>query len=150
MSIASRSRGMLLCLVLAVTGISAGCATGIAFQAAESTIPAIEQGQGRVYFYRTAVVGAAVQPKVFLNDEPVGKAVPKGFFYVDRLPGDYVVRCSTEVKRELSFTLAPGETRYVRLKMQFGVLVGHVRPELVDSATALEEMRKTKLVDRSG
>lgn len=46
---------------------------------------------GRIYVYRTAAFGAAVQPKVRLNEEVIGKAVPKGFFYVDRPIGEYTL-----------------------------------------------------------
>jgi hypothetical protein len=46
------------------------------------------------------VLGAAVQRAVKLNGEVVGKAVPQGFFYVDRPPGDYTVTTATEVEKK--------------------------------------------------
>jgi len=52
-------------------------------------IPPVGQDLGRVFFYRTSILGAAIQPDVKLNGEKVGSAKPKGFFYVDRPAGAY-------------------------------------------------------------
>jgi Protein of unknown function (DUF2846) len=75
---------------------------------------------GRIYFYRTALIGAAVQPDVKLNGEVVGKAVPNGFFYADRPAGNYQVATETEVERKLTFTLERGQVRYARLNISMG------------------------------
>ncbi|MDH4232351.1 MAG: DUF2846 domain-containing protein [Nitrospirota bacterium] len=96
---------------------------------------------GRIYIYRTTVFGAAVQPEVKLNGEVVGKAIPKGFFYVDKKPGTYEILTSTEVDRKLSLLLECAQTRYVRLNMAMGFFVGHVYPELIDSETAEKEIQ---------
>jgi hypothetical protein len=94
-----------------------------------------------LFIYRKTALGAAVQPEVRIDDEVVGKAVPKGFFYVDRAPGHYKVETSTEVDRALSLTLEAGETRYVRLNIGIGFFVGHVYPELVDDAVGMKEIQ---------
>jgi hypothetical protein len=102
---------------------------------------------GRVFFYRTSILGAAIQPDVKLNGEKVGSAKPKGFFYVDRPAGAYKVETSTEVTRTLSFTLEKNQTRYVRLNISMGFFAGHVYPELVDTATAEKEIAACKSGD---
>ena len=76
----------------------------------------------------------------------IGTAKPGGFFFVDRVPGNYQVETSTEVKRQLSLTLEKQQTRYVRLNLAMGFFVGHVFPELVDDATGEKEIAKCKLV----
>jgi hypothetical protein len=91
-------------------------------------------------------VGAAVQPKVKLNGEVVGQAVSHGFFFVDRPPGEYQITTSTEVDRSLSTTLEKGQTRYVRLNISTGFLVGHVYPELVDESEGQEEIQKLNYI----
>lgn len=48
---------------------------------------------------------------------------------------------STEVERSLSLTLDEGETRYVRLSVSMGFMVGHVYPELVEPSEAQEEIQ---------
>ncbi len=98
-------------------------------------------GDGRIFFYRTAVLGMAVQPDVRINGEVVGTATPNGYFYVDRKPGNYEVTTTTEVERKLSLTLDKDQTRYVRLGISMGFFVGHVFPELVDSEVGLKELQ---------
>ena len=74
-----------LAFALIVALLAAGCATsGPKFSELSSTPAAMPTDTGRIYMYRAAVLGAAVQPEVKLNGEVVGKAVPKGFFYVDK------------------------------------------------------------------
>jgi hypothetical protein len=43
----------------------AACASGPKFSEAQSTLQPIPEGQGRVYFYRTQTMGAAVQPSLY-------------------------------------------------------------------------------------
>jgi hypothetical protein len=123
-----------------------GCASGTKFTEFQSSITPLTEDMGRIYFYRTAVVGAAVQPDVVLNGEKVGKAVPQGFWYLDRAPGEYQVVTTTETKRTLSFTLEPGQTRYVRLDISLGVVLGQVHGVLVDEEKALKELEKCKYI----
>lgn len=124
------------------TALLAGCASGPSYKDIASEISDLEPGQGRIYIYRTAIVGAAVQPSVRLNDEVVGKAKPNGFFYVDRPPGDYVVATSTEAKRSLSLVLEEGNETYVRLDVKMGFMVGHVKPVLVEPSEGFEDIQK--------
>lgn len=133
-----------LCLLIA--GLLAGCASGPGYKEIESRITDLEPGNGRIYFYRPSAVGAAVQPSVRLNDDVVGKAKPKGFFYVDRPEGNYVVATSTEAKRSLSLVLDEGEEKYVKLEMRMGLFVGHVKPVLVDSAEGFADIQKLNYI----
>jgi hypothetical protein len=126
--------------------ILTGCASGSKF--ADTSIAPLAVGKGRIYFYRTTALGAAVQPDVKLNGEKIGDAVPKGFFWADLAPGSYQIQTSTEVKRHLSLTLEPDQTRYVRLNMAMGFFVGHVWPELVENAVGEKEIQKCKSIAR--
>ncbi len=125
------------------------CASGPTFHEMSASLAGTESGKGRIYFYRTAVLGAAIQPEVRLNGEAVGKAVPQGFFYVDRPPGNYQVSTTTEVERDLTFTLEEGQTRYVRLSISMGLFVGHVYGELVDESEGKSEIVDTHFIGTS-
>lgn len=131
-------RWMVPALVLLLTA----CASGPKYSEVASGFPALDPEQGRIYIYRPSSFGAAVRPNVTLNGAVVGEAISYGFFYVDRAPGDYTLMTSTEVDRSLSLTLQAGQTRYVRLGISFGFVVGHVYPELVDNTVGAEEIRK--------
>lgn len=135
-----------LALVLLSALFMTGCASGPSYSDYAGNIQPVSADNGRIYLYRTAVVGAAVQPGVKVNGEVVGKAKPKGFFYVDRPAGTYEISASTEAKRSLSITLDAGEEKYVRLEMKMGFFAGHVKPVLVDAEEGRKELEKTKYI----
>jgi hypothetical protein len=130
-------------IVLVIFSILAGCAaTGTKYEEMDTSLPSIESGMGRIYFYRPGKVwGGAIRPKVWLNGQVIGKSTPGGFFYVDSKPGDYQVSLTSEVEKSLTFTLDEGQTRYVRLSVGMGVAVYRVYPELKDQSEALPELR---------
>ena len=138
------NKSLTVTLVGCLAAILTGCASGSKFSEYKSSIPALAGENGRIFFYRTAVVGMAVQPAVKLNHEEVGTAKPKGFFFVDRPAGNYEVETTTEVSRKLSLTLDKGQSRYVRLNMAMGFFAGHVYPELIKNATGENEITKCK------
>lgn len=126
----------------------AGCASGPAYKDVKGSFQPLAAGSGRIFFYRIASAGAAVQPEVKLNGEKVGSAVPKGFFFADRPAGDYEVTTITELKKSLTFHLDPGQTRYVRLNISLGLFVGHVYPELIEESVGKTEIEKTKSIGK--
>jgi len=130
------------CCLLMLT-LSA-CASGVKFtEMNPSAIPA-DQESGRIFFYRTSVLGAALRPDIRVNETKVGEAIAQGFFYVDRPPGNYEVVTSTEVDRKVTFVLEKGQTRFVKFSVSMGFFVGHVYGELVDPAVGLEEIKDCK------
>jgi hypothetical protein len=126
------------------------CATsGPKFSEYRTQIQPANPELGRIFFYRTSVLGAALRPNVVLNNETVGEAIARGFFYVDRAPGEYIVVTSTEVNRKASFTLERGQNRYIRFGVSMGFFVGHVYPELVDEQVALSEISDCSLTGQT-
>jgi hypothetical protein len=129
-------------LALCAFTLLAGCATGGA-RYADVNVGAqkLAPDRGRVYFYRSAaIVGVVVQPDIKLNGESVGSAAPGGFFFVDRPRGNYVASSTTEVESKLAFTLAAGETKYVRTSISPGIIVGHMNFELISKSVAEGEL----------
>lgn len=118
-----------------------GCATGPKFAEVKGSIPALSTESGRVFFYRSAnPIGAGIQPDVKLNGKVVGSSKPGGFFFVDTPPGDYEVVLSTETDKKLTFALAKGQQRCVRMSVGLGVVVYRVYPELAERATCDAEI----------
>lgn len=120
------------------------CASGVKFTEINPSTMSKDQDSGRIFFYRTTVLGAALQPDIRLNGTKVGDSVAQGFFYVDRPSGNYEVVTSTEVDRKVTFVLDKGQTRFVKFSVSMGFFVGHVYGELVDSAVGLEEIKECK------
>jgi hypothetical protein len=137
-------RAVVFVLLLMAAGSLLGCASGQKLTEVQPKMVAENPEVGRIFFYRTSILGAALQPAVLLNDQAVGAAVAQGFFFVDRTPGNYVVTTSTEVERKLSFTLDKGQTRYIRFSVSPGFFVGHVYGELVEGSVASEEIKDCK------
>ena len=135
-----------LIVTLATCALLSGCASGAKYGEVASTFPTLNASQGRIYFYRPSALGAAVQPDIRLNGEKVGTAKPHGFYFVDRAPGNYEVAAATETEKKLTFTLAPREERYVRLKIQMGLMVGRIVPELVDKSEAESDLKSLSYI----
>ncbi|HUS55076.1 MAG TPA: DUF2846 domain-containing protein [Thermohalobaculum sp.] len=123
------------------TLLVSACASGPKFAEIKGNISAMPDGQARIYFYRTQIVGAAVQPSIILNQENVGSCEPKGVFYKDVEPGKYEASVETEVERRLTLVLGPGEEKYVRCHISMGLIVGHGNLELVDPAEAKADIQ---------
>ena len=134
-------------LVLVVSLVVSGCASGPKHAEVASSIPALRSDEGRIYFYRSnSMVGAAVQPNISLNGKVVGESKPGGFFFVDAKAGPIEVSTSTEVEKKLTFTLEPRQTRYVRTVVGFGVFVGRIYPELVAPAEGEAELKEMSYI----
>ena len=134
-------------LLIALLAVLSGCASGPKFRDIHSSIAPSESETGRIYFYRPGkMFGAGIQPKVWLNGEVVGKSTPGGFFYVDQEPGNCTVSMTSEVEKELTFTIDRGQTRYVRLSVGLGVVVYRVYPELKDESEALPEIQSMSYI----
>ena len=131
-----------LLIIIGLSLLVFGCASGQKFAEVQSKIQNLDADAGRIFIYRSTTFGAAIQPKIKLNGEKVGTSVAKGFFFLDRKPGNYEIMTSTEVDRKLSFTLEDGQTRYVRFDVSMGFFVGHVYPKLVESEVGKKEIQK--------
>jgi len=131
------------CMLSALGLVLAACATGP--KLSETQVAAVPPEQGRVYFYRTMLLGAAIQPLITLNSENVGNCQPGGVFYKDVRPGDYQATVSTEVEHRLTFTIARGEVKYVRCYLSIGLVVGQAHLELVSPQEAQGEISRLSL-----
>jgi len=127
---------------LLVIGVLAGCtAEGPLHKEVAASIPTVPAGKGRVYFYRpNTLFGAAITSDITLNGRVIGKSERGGFFFVDEPPGNCKASVSTEVEREVTFTLAAGETKYIKSTLSIGVMVHRVNLELVSPGDANNEI----------
>lgn len=133
-----RVLGAIVCL-----GLLAGCATsGPTFENVYPTLPKLKAHEGRVFVYRSSIAGP--QPLVLLDGAIIGGSKALGFYFVDCEPGEHVIRVIEGLQRELRFTLAAGEERFVRISswLMF-VLSGpsYFTPELVSREKAVPELK---------
>src|SRR5258707_1618294 len=102
--------------IILIAILLGGCAaTGPTHTEVKSTFVPLDTSKGRIFFYRAdTIVGAAIQPDIRLNGAIVGTSIPGGFFYKDVGARSPKLSTSTEVERELTFTIGAKEIRYVR------------------------------------
>jgi hypothetical protein len=133
-----RARNFMILVALLMGGCAA---TGPTHTEVKSTFAVLDANQGRIFFYRaSSIVGAAIQPDINLNGEIVGTSIPGGFFYKDVSAGNQIVSTSTEVERQLTFTIGAKETRYVRTSPSLGLFVGRIQPDLVPTDEAEKDL----------
>jgi len=129
----------------------AGCATGPDFKAYGSTLNPPKEGESRIWFYRPSkLMGSVVQPAVNVNGIPVGKAQPGCYFYADRPPGTYEIKCTTEWSDTAHLTVLENQAYYVRLTLLPGVFVGHLLPKVVPEQQGLREIEGCRLITADG
>ena len=139
-------RRIVLTALVLVGALLTGCASGPRFSEVSSSILPIPAAEGRIYFFRSSsMMGAAIQPDIHLNGQVVGSSKPGGFFYLDRPAGTYTASTTTEVEKTTTFTLAVGETRYLRTSISMGLLVGHVAVEVEEPQKAMAEIQTLSL-----
>lgn len=121
------------------------CASGPSYADAQSTLPSIPKGKGRVFVYRPSAFGAAVKPDVQIDQNVVGRSEGRGFFYSDLSTGSHEVSIKTEMAHKNTVTVQAGKPSFVKCSIMPGLLVGHVLPKQVDQATGSAEIQKCKL-----
>jgi Protein of unknown function (DUF2846) len=135
----------IFCLASGV--FTAGCATGMDFNTFRGTLNPPKQGESRIWFYRPSkMMGSLVQPTVYMNEAPLRNAQPGCFFYADKPPGTYELKCATEWADKAQLTVVENSTAYVRLSLLPGVLFGHILPKAVSEDQALKELQACRLI----
>ena len=116
------------------------CASGVTLTESAPTVSALEGDESRLVFYRTQVMGAAVQPKISVNGSETDTCQPNKVFFVDVPPGRNRVTAQTENKEELTVEIGPGQTAYIECTINFGLFVGRVDLKFVPEATGKAEV----------
>ena len=123
-----------------------GCASGPTYQQQNHTLSEVDTDKARMYFYRTAVMGGVVQPEVRLDGHIIGFAQPKGYFYVDKPPGEYRISVKTEKEFSITVNLKAGEVKYFSLEPRLGAFVGNIEPVPVEVSEGEEEIKGTNYI----
>lgn len=132
-------------LLLLVAALSAGCASGPAFEPVASVPP----DKALLYFYRPASHGALYKPMVSVNDKDVVALQAKGYYPYLATPGKLLLSIQNIGRISTNVEVAPGRTYYVRGGTVFmGVGVPFI--EMVPAETGAQEIRDCKLLNAVG
>jgi hypothetical protein len=120
-------------LVLVAAPISAALGADATYAALHAGEPALATDSGRIYLYReSSMMGAVVQPDVYINGEKTWVAKNGDYYYVDRPAGSYEVSTSTDDKDDaVTLPLAAGQSAYVRIHIEMGLFMGHGQPSIM-------------------
>ncbi|MDH6591564.1 hypothetical protein M2165_001453 [Variovorax sp. TBS-050B] len=121
-------------LAVLAAGLVGCSATGPRFSEMADSLPSLGENEGRIYFYRNSIMGAAVQPEVSVNGEVIGKSQPGSFFFIDRPPGTYKATARTEAEGSIDIVLRARQTAYVEMSISMGLLIGRPAFERVAEA----------------
>lgn len=140
------SRRVARTVLSTMLALLAACAAPSTYDDVASRLPPVPDGAGRLVLYRPAPGAPAMRPGIDVNGERVGASHARGFFFVDRPPGECVVSGSKRAEHRLRIELGAGETLYVRMRIPMGYFVSDVVCELVDAPRALVELRPLRYV----
>lgn len=131
--------GVLLAVLAA--GLFGCSASGPRFSEMAGSMPSLGENEGRIYFYRNSILGAAIQPDVAVNGQVVGTSRPNSFFYIDRPAGTYRATARTEAEGTIDVVLRPKQTAYVLMSISMGLLVGRPEFQRVSEAEGRKELQ---------
>ena len=141
-----KTRVMFVSVFVLVAGL-VGCASGRKYDEVMAKIQPIPPGQARVFFYREpAHTYSGMKPDVDLDGEKIGKSKAGGFFFIDRLPGAYMVSTTTETTYEVQLDLEAQQTIYVNTKFGGGGWLVRLRPVLEEEEVAMKTLRKCRYI----
>ena len=130
------------CSIIALMLFTA-CATDPTYSQFAESIPPIPEDQGRIYFYRASHKPDSIRPQVRVNDVVVGRAVPNGFFYVDRMPGSYDLTTKSDAGRSMSINVRRAGVIYIRVDVKLTPTSWDMLLAAVPEAVARQEMQET-------
>ncbi len=138
--------------VVAVAAMITACAAaGPKLGLVRDSIPVLEQGKGRLFFYREyATFGSGMQPDILVCGKKVGESIPGGVLYVDLPPGECEVSLPAIVfkgQTRLKVTIAAPGVQYLRTSVGSAGFNGFTNVELVTEAAATTAMQDLSLTD---
>ena len=121
--------------------VVSGCATGPKISESGAIKQAVPKGKSQIIVYRTALLGAAVQPTVLLDGQPKGTCVPNGAFNEFVAPGPHQLSATTEVTETITVNAPAERTVYVKCSIWFGFLIGRPAWEEVPASMGANEIQ---------
>ena len=114
-----RSGVKLISALAVAAGMLMGCAHP-QYEEVAAQYEGLPPNNGRIYFYQPEQPGNVTSnhPYLDINGWKAGRSTPGHFFFVNRPAGTYTISTLTDKKNTVKFTLAAGQTRYVRVSIE--------------------------------
>ena len=139
---------LLVVFVLSIASIS-GCAT-VSEALPEQDLKAKSFSQSpnksSLYIYRNENFGAAIPMAVTVNGQPLGVTGPKSYFYLDLLPGKYLIDSMAEATASLPLQTEGGKMYFIWQEVKVGFITARSQLHLVDGATGRAGVLESRLL----
>ncbi len=133
----------IVCLLL--TGIIAPVAVGDYLEMQkEKVLPDPSPDKAVVYFVRPATVGLAIRGWAFIDDEPVGVTKGKSYVVAEVDPGTHLFWSKAENVSALEMTVEGGETYYLKLKINMGLVKARIKLLGISDAEGEKAIKKCR------
>jgi len=135
--------------VLSSLLIAFGCATGINYETAKVTIPALKSDMGRIFVYRKLNPFALLKPIIFtLDGKHIADTYTDSIIYHDVEPGNHVVNYNNG-KNKLTVNVPKGKSIFIKYSIvDDSVAIGNVGVTVVEAKTAEIEMKSISLIEK--
>ena len=94
-----------------------GCSSAPVIEATEAGLLQIPDGYGRVFVYRLNGDADRISSAVRIDGEPVGRAIPGSYFYVDLPAGDYEITAARNSDYLVAVDLKAASVINIRVDM---------------------------------
>jgi hypothetical protein len=117
-----------------------GCASAPVNEAAAPELQQIAENHGRIFVYRLHGDGDGISSAVRVAGEPVGRASPGSFFYVDLPIGEHEIAAARNSKQTVVVDIEAGAEYFVRVDIWLRATRWTLIPVLVPEETARAQM----------
>ncbi len=117
-----------------------GCASAPVSESPEPELQQIPDGHGRIFVYRLRGDGDGISSAVRIDGEPVGRAIPGSFFYVDWAVGDYEITAARNSNQTVAIDIEAGAEYFVRVDIWLRATRWTLIPVLVPEETARAQL----------
>jgi len=117
-----------------------GCASAPVDEAAEPELQQIPENYGRIFVYRLSGDADHISSAARIDGEPVGRASPGIFFYVDLPVGTYEFAAARNTHHVVAVDLKAGAVMNIRVDMWLRQSRWTLIPVLVSEETARAQM----------
>lgn len=135
-------------VLIVVLMMLTGCSGAPVSESTEPGLLQIPDGYGRVFVYRLNGDADGISSAVRIDGEPVGRAIPGRFFYVDLPAGDYEITAARNSSHLVAVNLKAAAVVNIRVDIWLRATRWTLLPVQVSEETAQEQMSNLTFAGR--
>lgn len=125
---------------LVVLVMFSGCASSPVTEVPEPGLHQIPDGHGRIFVYRLNGDADGISSAVRVAGDPIGRAIPGSYFYVDLPVGQHEIAAARNSKQTVVVDVAAGTEYFLRVDIWLNATRWMLTPVPVPEETARAQM----------